>query len=114
MRDVLTNAQNVLAIELLAAAQAIDWRAGLDLDPLAPRRTMSIEESEQQARDFESSTRGRARDIALRLGRGTRETYLRVRDVVEPVYRDRPLADDIRRILALLPASGEKVPRSGG
>jgi histidine ammonia-lyase len=98
MRDVLTNAQNVLAIELLAAAQAIDWRAGLDLDPLAPRRTMSIEESEQQARDFESSTRGRARDIALRLGRGTRETYLRVRGAVEPVYHDRPLSDDIRRI----------------
>ena len=98
MRSILTNAQHVVAIELLVAAQAIDWRAGMECDPLATPRAMSIEEAEQQARDFESATRGRARDIALRLGRGTRETYLRVRDAVEPVYRDRPLADDIRRI----------------
>jgi histidine ammonia-lyase len=102
MRTILANAQNVLAIELLAGAQAIDWRAGMDIDPLAPRRTMSIDEAEQQARDFESATRGRARDIALRLGRGTRETYLRVRDAVEPVYRDRPLSDDVRRVAALI------------
>jgi len=102
MRMILANARNVLAIELLAGAQAIDWRAGMDIDPLAPRRTMSIDEAEQQARDFESATRGRARDIALRLGRGTRETYLRVRDAVEPVYRDRPLSDDVRRVAALI------------
>ena len=83
------------------AAQAIDWRAGMECDPLAPRQAMSIEEAEQQARDFESATRGRARDIALRLGRGTRETYLRVRDAVEPVYRDRALSDDVRRVASL-------------
>ena len=100
MGTILANVQNVLAIELLVAAQAIDWRAGLECDPLAPRRAMSIEEAEQQARDFESATRGRARDIALRLGRGTRETYLRVRDAVEPVYRDRALSEDVRRLRA--------------
>ena len=98
MRDVLANAQNVVAIELLVAAQAIDWRAGLDLDPLGAHRTLSIEEAEQQAREFESATRGRAGDIALRLGRGTRETYLRVREAVEPVYHDRQLSDDVRRV----------------
>jgi histidine ammonia-lyase len=98
MRSILANAQHVLAIELLVAAQAIDWRAGMECDPLAPRRTMSLEEAEQQARDFELSTRGRARDIALRLGRGTRETYLRVRGAVEPVIRDRALSDDVRRV----------------
>jgi histidine ammonia-lyase len=98
MRSILANAQNVLAIELLVAAQAIDWRAGMECDPLGSHHVMSLEEAEQQARDFELATRGRARDIALRLGRGTRETYLRIRRVVEPVYFDRPLADDIRRI----------------
>jgi histidine ammonia-lyase len=101
MGTILANVQHVLAIELLVAAQAIDWRAGMECDPLAPRRAMSIEEAEQQARDFESATRGRARDIALRLGRGTRETYLRVRDAVEPVYRDRALSDDVRRVVGV-------------
>src|SRR6185369_14059062 len=47
MGTILGNAQDVLAIELLVAAQAIDWRAGLECDPLAPRRAMSLEESEQ-------------------------------------------------------------------
>jgi len=98
MRSILTNAQHVVAIELLVAAQAIDWRAGMECDPLAPPRAMSIEEAEQQARDFETATRGRARDIALRLGRGTRETYLRVRDAVEAVTSDRALSDDVRRV----------------
>ncbi|HKS22703.1 MAG TPA: histidine ammonia-lyase [Thermoanaerobaculia bacterium] len=98
MRSVLANAQNVVAIELLVAAQAIDWRAGMECDPLAPRRMMSLEEAEQQARDFELATRGRSRDIALRLGRGTREIYLRVRGAVEPVTRDRALSDDVRRL----------------
>ncbi len=63
---------------------------------------MSIEEAEQQARDFESATRGRTRDIALHLGRGTRETYLRVRDAVGTVYRDRALSDDVRRLTAVM------------
>jgi histidine ammonia-lyase len=98
MRDVLANAQNVLGIELLTAAQAIDWRAGMELDPLGAHRAMSIDDAERQAAEFESATRGRSRDIALRLGRGTRETYLRVRDAVEPVYRDRALSDDVRRV----------------
>src|SRR5207244_1613217 len=80
MGTILANVQHVLAIELLVAAQAIDWRAGMECDPLAPRQAMSLEEAEQQARDFESATRGRARDIAPRLGRGTREAYLPVRD----------------------------------
>jgi histidine ammonia-lyase len=102
MGTILANAQHVVAIELLVAAQAIDWRAGMQCDPLAPRAAMSLEEAEQQARDFETATRGRARDIALRLGRGTRETYLRVRDAVEPVYRDRPLSDDVRRVARLV------------
>lgn len=102
MGTILANARQVLAIELLVAAQAIDWRAGMECDPLAPRRAMSIEEAEQQARDFETATRGRARDIALRLGRGTRETYLRVRGAAEPLYHDRPLSDDVRRVAALI------------
>jgi len=102
MGTILANARQVLAIELMVAAQAIDWRAGMECDPLAPRRAMSIDEAEQQARDFEAATRGRSRDIALRLGRGTRETYLRVRDAVEPLYRDRPLSDDVRRLASVI------------
>src|SRR5436190_7620774 len=54
---VVHNAQNVLAIELLTVAQALEWRAGMKIDPLAPRRTMSIEESDDEARRFADAVR---------------------------------------------------------
>lgn len=92
MRTVVANAQAVLAIEMLVAAQAVEWRvAGL---PAAH----TLEEAERQAKEFESAVAGRASEIARHLGRGTRELYLRVRDVVHPVLADRPLSDDVRAL----------------
>lgn len=85
MRDVVANAQAVLAIELLVAAQAVEWRVAM---------------IEEQA--FERTVRGRADAIAEYLGRGTREAYLRVRATAEPVFRDRPLHDDVRRVRAAI------------
>ncbi|HXG59260.1 MAG TPA: histidine ammonia-lyase [Thermoanaerobaculia bacterium] len=96
LRTVIGNAQSVLAIEMLVAAQAVEWRvAGL---PAAH----TIEEAERQAKEFESAVTGRANDIARRLGRGTRELYLRIRDIVRPVVTDRPLSDDIRALRAAM------------
>ncbi len=105
-RTVIGNVQAVIAIELLTAAQAIEWRVTMPLDPnkRAPQ-LMSVEEAETQAREFESKVRGRAKEIARHLGIGTRELYQRVRNTVEPVFHDRPLSEDIARLRAMLTSS---------
>ena len=102
LRSVIENVQAVLAIELLSAAQAVEWRVALQLDP--NRRApdlLGIDAAEEQARTFESRVRGRSTEIAASLGLGTRELYLRIRATAEPVFRDRPLAGDIKRVTSL-------------
>lgn len=103
LRTVISNVQSVLAIELMVVAQALEWRVSMDFDPnkKAPK-LLGIEEAEKQAVDFEKKVAGNARSIAERLGTGTREMYLRVREIAEPVFRDRPLSDDIRKLRALI------------
>jgi len=98
LRSVIANVQAVIAIELMVAAQAVEWRIAFDFTPLNPAPRLSMAEADAQAREFASRVRGRASELAARLGRGTRELYLRVRQTVEPVFDDRPLSDDIRRL----------------
>ncbi|HVS31551.1 MAG TPA: histidine ammonia-lyase [Thermoanaerobaculia bacterium] len=99
MRSVVANTEAVLAIELLTASQAVEWRVTFELDPnrRAPK-LLDTAGADQQAREFESRVGGRAAEIAKSLGRGTREVYLRVRALAEPVFRDRPLDEDIRKV----------------
>jgi len=99
LRTVIANVETVLAIELMTAAQAVEWRIAMHLDPSerAPK-LLGIDEAEAQARQFEESVGGKSREIAQQLGTGTRKLYLRVRETVQPVFRDRPLYDDIRRL----------------
>ena len=97
LRSVLANVQSILAIELLTAAQAVEWRAVFQYDPNRPApRLLEIEHAEAQAKQFEEAVSERAANIATQLGRGTRELYLRVRAAAKPVFYDRPLDDDIR------------------
>ena len=102
LRTVVSNVEAVLAIELLCAAQAVEWRVAFNLDPnqRAPR-LLGLDEAEEQARTFEERVRGRARDIAKKLGRGTAELYLSIRKAAEPVLRDRALDGDIRAARAV-------------
>ena len=95
MRTVLRNAQDVLAIEFLVASQALDWRVGMSLDPRASRREMSLEESEQQARQFEKI---QSQNVAKSVAPALRDLYLRVREVSPTVVRDRALSEDLRRV----------------
>ena len=95
MRTVLRNAENVLAIEFLVVAQALDWRIGMAMDPLAPRREMSVAEADEQARKFESV---QSNKVAEGVAPNLRELYLRVRKVSPPVVRDRALSDDVQRV----------------
>lgn len=97
LRSVLANVQSILGIELLAAAQAIEWRAVFQYDPNQPApRLLDLKHAEAQAKQFEEAVKDRAANIATQLGKGTRELYLKVRAVAPAVFYDRPLDDDIR------------------
>lgn len=97
LRTVLANVRSVLAIELLTAAQAVEWRVVFQYDPNQPApKLLNFQHADAQARQFEEAVRDRAENIATQLGIGTRELYLRVRAATSPVFADRPLDDDIR------------------
>ncbi|HEX9491895.1 MAG TPA: histidine ammonia-lyase [Thermoanaerobaculia bacterium] len=95
MRTVLRNAENVIAIELMVAAQALDWRIGMSIDPAAPRREMSLAEADEQARRFESID---PEKVAGGIAPALREIYTGIRKVSPAVTRDRALSDDVRRV----------------
>lgn len=106
LRTVLSNVRSVLAIELLTAAQAVEWRAVFNYDPNQPApRLLDLTHAEAQARQFEEAVDGRAANIATQLGAGTRELYLRVREAARPVFRDRPLDGDIRAVRLVISSS---------
>lgn len=98
LRTVLRNVQAVLSIELLVAVQAVEWRVGMEIDPIKPRpgSPSDWQQADQEAEDFEERTRpGRREQIAAALGEGTRRAYLAVRGVAEPMVTDRMLDGDI-------------------
>lgn len=98
LRTILSNVHSVLAIELLIAAQAVEWRAVFDYDPNQPApKLLDVADAEEQARRFEDGVRDSA-GVAAHLGSGTRELYRRVRAAAPPVLRDRPLDGDVRAV----------------
>ncbi|HEV8582783.1 MAG TPA: histidine ammonia-lyase [Thermoanaerobaculia bacterium] len=101
LRTVLRNAQTVLAIELLVAAQAVEWRVAIEIDPVEPRsRVLSDwDKADREAELFEERTRSERREeIAAKLGEGTRRAFRAVREVAETMLRDRVLEGDIRAV----------------
>ncbi|HEV7920493.1 MAG TPA: histidine ammonia-lyase [Thermoanaerobaculia bacterium] len=94
LRTVIANVQAVLAIELMVAAQAVEWRVATINGVMA--RPQTIPEAEQQAAAFTAFLA--SADVASWLGSGTRAAYQQVREVTRPVLRDRPLDGDIRAI----------------
>ncbi|MDW8261644.1 MAG: aromatic amino acid lyase, partial [Phycisphaerales bacterium] len=114
LRTVIGNTQAVVSINLLAAAQAIDWRVAMEISPNAPTTSQNIigpvadklAEAEQEARRFEQATTGATERIASRLGAGTSAAYRLIRSVSPTITADRVLAEDIRRVRQLV-ESGE-------
>ena len=114
LRTVLRGVQAVVAIELLVAAQAVEWRVAMDIDPRSPREwegpsVLDVlpdwESAEQEARDFAARVAPERREpIAAHLGEGTRRAYLLVRDLVPPLLADRTLDEDIRAVRAAVEA----------
>lgn len=115
LRTVLSNLQSVLAIELLVAAQAVEWRVAMGVEPIVRstgaeedeetyRRTREVfKQAEVEAAEFRQKTAPEHRpDIAGQLGRGTGAAYLAVRGAAEPMLADRTLDDDIRNVRRLI------------
>lgn len=104
LRTVLRNVQAVLAIELLVAAQGVEWRVAMKIDPRSGKAEASTwEEAEQEARDFEERTRSEKRaEIAGELGEGTRRAYLKIREVAPPMLADKTLDGEIRVVRRIL------------
>lgn len=120
LRTVLGNVQATLAIELLVAAQAIDWRVGMRRDPNPPEHqpadaptggtcsqpgflagSLSLSDAEQA--EFARVTRPENRaQIAERLAPGTRAAYLAVRAVAPAMVADRVLEPDIRAVRRII------------
>ncbi|RJQ10863.1 MAG: histidine ammonia-lyase [Bacillota bacterium] len=80
-RDIVANAARVIAVELLAACQAIDLRGGLE---------------------GVAEPGGNPQALAEPLGQGTRRHYLTVRRLVPCVVEDRVLSGDVEKLAAAL------------
>lgn len=101
LRIVLANVQAVLAVELLTAAQGIDWRAGAGRSPREPEGASSRAE-------LRVATEGKVEEIAAKLGKGTAAAYRAIRAVAPTVIEDRPLDGDLNAVRRLV-AGGELV-----
>ncbi len=85
LRTMLSRAQAVLAVELLVAAQAVDWRTLGSIDDEAFAGHVSDRVS-----------------VAARLGAGTRQVYEAVREVSPPLLEDRPLSGELAGLRTLV------------
>ncbi len=103
-RTVVSNVSAVLAMELVVAAQAVDWRAGVgyppvrrspdDPGPVAADAGPSALDDEAE-RFVKGPVAVRRPAICEQLGHGTAKAYLAARRVVAPLDKDRVLADDL-------------------
>jgi histidine ammonia-lyase len=108
LRTVVGNAQAVLSINLLAAAQAIDWRVGMQISPNAATTTQNVigavadklAIAEEEAKRFEAAMTepGAVEAISEQLGAGTAAAYRAIRAATPTLLRDRVLADDLRAV----------------
>lgn len=109
MRTVLGNAQSVVAIEFLAAAQALEWRIAFEIPPgsvplanLVSYRPADVASANTQAQAFAERVGGNEATIANSIAPSLRHAYLRIRGAVPPVLFDRPLNDDISAVRDLV------------
>ena len=94
---IVRNVQAVLAIEMMVAAQALEWRVAMR-NGVGEAHT--LDEAEHQAEAFARFVG--STDVGAHLGVGTRETYRKVRALVPSLLKDRPLSDDIRKLRDLV------------
>lgn len=103
LRTVLGNVQATLAIELLIATQAIEWRVAMGYKPVADGVTGTSSAAagdwaaaEEEAEEFRRCTAPAHYEATSSwLGRGTAAAYRAVRSKVAPMVDDRPLDRDV-------------------
>lgn len=111
--QVLANAEAVIAVELMTAAQATDWRVAMDRAPSGPRTGTAAQATQSDWQElwrvhraerdaFAERTAGAGPSVAERLGKGTRQVYRMVREEVLPLVEDRTLDADLRAAWRLI------------
>jgi histidine ammonia-lyase len=122
MRTVLGNVQAVIAIELLVAAQALEWRV---VTKVPSKRAVTADEKQtvrekwrpdsdeglaRQATVFkdavadgdEAAYKRKHDHIAAQLASGLRSTYSAIREHAPPMVEDRALDEDVRKVRKLI------------
>lgn len=102
LRTILGNAQSVIAIELLAAAQGADWRIGMNVRPVKPKEPsapMTMEEAQEQADAFGKVA---PQSVAAGLAPKLQLVYGAVRKRVPSITKDQRLDGHIRALRALV------------
>jgi histidine ammonia-lyase len=97
---VAENVRSVLAVELLVAAQALEWRVLTERDPVTGPSKEVLEHEAQLFRKL--AVPGGSETVQRQLGRGTAPVYRVIRRNVPPLWEDRPLSDDIRAVAELV------------
>jgi histidine ammonia-lyase len=105
VRDVLAHTESVLAIELMCAAQAVEWRIGVSISPRDDGKLEETDREEKDRRDGvfcglpldEADTK-----VAGQLGPGTRAAYESIRAKVHRLVTDRVLDEDLRLIRQMI------------
>jgi histidine ammonia-lyase len=104
MRTVLGNAQSVLAIELLVAAQALEWRtvmnvpaSKLEHEEKKTYRPETLDDLKTQAKRFAAGVKKRDW-IAEQLAKNIQPIYRAVREHAKPMLEDRALDEDMRNV----------------
>jgi histidine ammonia-lyase len=92
-RDVLTNVERIIALELLVGAQALDLRLAMLTTPATPETPTTPAAAADGAPDATPSPTP---------GRGVAEAHGRIRSVVAPLLVDREMGADIAAVLALV------------
>jgi histidine ammonia-lyase len=99
-KEVLRNTQVVIAIQLLCAAQALDFRlAGVGMTPHGSPGEVNIAPADGEAN---GSDKPRSADGKRGLGKGTQLAYSAIRQRVPFMDTDRPLMTDINLIADLV------------
>jgi histidine ammonia-lyase len=93
-RDVLSNVEQILALELLVGAQALDLRLAM--------AASAIRDSGEVADPGARSAAGVKAATVPTPGRGVAEAHRRIRSVVAPLLVDREMGADIAEALALV------------
>jgi histidine ammonia-lyase len=103
MRTVLGNVQSVVAIELLVAAQALEWRVGMKVPAETLSKTQvrpeTLEALAEQSKLFKAAVDEDKREIiAEGLPEEIRPVYRTIRRRAKPMVEDRALDEDIRAV----------------